>query len=217
VSRSWRTVVIAALGVLLAAAAVILALVRHTQSEAQELLHTLASLEVGKSTSADLQRIQQRFRSYQVASDHSGELHVVRFVVTNRPLAALKLEPLAAVTAGIGTQDGRVVGAGFSLERQVGRGTRAVIVEESVRHADFLFCNQPYCVGNPIGKPFVYVRLDARASAEQKGRAFNVDLSWLTRFRREPRICDLSPNAWEDWKAQSPNSVSELQETYHCP
>jgi hypothetical protein len=198
------------------AAGAILALVRHAHSEAKELLHAVASLEVGRSTTADVQRVQQRFRTYQVASEQSSGVHYVRFVITNQPLAALKLEPLAAVTAGIRTRDGKVVGTGLSLERQVVLGTRAIIVEESVRHPG-LSCNQPYCVGNPIGKPFVVVRLDARATAGQKRRAFNLDLSWLTRFRGEPRICDLSPNAWEDWKAQRPKIVSDLQDTYHCP
>jgi len=32
----------------------------------------------------------------------------------------------------------------------------------------------------------------------------------------QPRICDLSPNAWEDWKTQRPDLVAELQTTYDC-
>lgn len=200
---------------LVLAAGVILALVRHAQSEAKELLQAVASLELGTSTTADVRLLEQRFRSYQVASEQSGEVHFVRFVITNQPLAALKLEPLAALSAGIGTRDGKLVVADVELERQVGLGSRAAIVSESLRHAG-LFCTDPYCVGNPMGKPFVVSRLDGRATPQQKRRAFDLDLNWLTRFRGEPRICDLSPNAWEDWKTQLPNYIADLQATYHC-
>jgi hypothetical protein len=209
-------VIMATLGVLFLAIAVIVARVWHSQSEARKLLEEVASFELDRSTAADVRLFEERFRTYEVASKQTGKENFVRFVITNQPLAALKLEPLAAVTAGIYTRDGKVVGVGLSLERQVGRGSRAAFVEESVRH-QALYCNQPYCVGNPIGKPFVSIRVDGRATVEPKKRAFNLDLSWLTRFRGEPRICDLSPNAWEDWKAQMPKSVSALQDTYHCP
>jgi hypothetical protein len=29
---------------------------------------------------------------------------------------------------------------------------------------------------------------------------------WLIQFSGEPRICDVSPDAWEDWKTQAPIS-----------
>jgi hypothetical protein len=214
-SRRWKMVFLAVFATLIIAAGVILAIVRHTQSEAKELLEVVASLDVATSTTADVRFIEQRFHSYQVASEPSGEVHFVRFVITNRALAALKLQPLAALSATIETRDGRVVGAGIGLERQVGSGTRAALVEESLRN-QHLSCNEPYCVGNPIGKPFVISRLDARATAQQKRRSFDLDVNWLTRFGGEPRICDLSPCAWEDWKTQLPNQVVDLQATYGC-
>jgi hypothetical protein len=37
----------------------------------------------------------------------------------------------------------------------------------------------------------------------------------LIRFSGEPRICDLPPGDWEDWKTQTPNDVAELQLAYN--
>ncbi len=202
-------------GVLAISTAVIFAHVRHSGAQALELVQALASLVVGTSTTADVQLLQKRFHGYQISSEEAGGIRSVRFEITNQPLATLKVQPFAALLAGIGVQDGKVVSVSVKLFRTVGLGSRGALVWESVQHSEV--CKYAYCVGGPIGKPWISSRLDIHATPEQKRRAFDLNLAWLTRFGGEPRVCDLSPDMWEDWKAQRPDLIADLQATYHCP
>lgn len=206
--------VVALCGVLAISTAVILADLRHSEAQARKLVQALASLDVETSTTADVQLLQERFHRYQVSSEEAGGIRSVRFEITNQPLASLKVQPIAVLSAEIGVRDGKVVSVGVTLYRQVGLGSRSAMVWESLQHSEL--CKGAYCVGNPIGKPLIISRLDVHATPEQKRRAFDLNLGWLTRFSGEPRICDLSPNAWEDWKAQRPDLIADLQATYHC-
>ena len=212
----WLTKAVVTLcGVLAISAAVIFAHVRRSEAQARELVQALASLVVDTSTAADVQLLQKRFHGYQISSEEAGGIRGVSFEITNQPVATLKVQPFAALLAGIGVQDGKVVSVSVKLLRQVGLGSRGAVVWESVQHSEV--CKDAYCVGSPIGKPWIVTRLDVHATPEQKRRAFDLNLAWLTRFRGEPRICDLSPDAWEDWKAQRPDLIADLQRTYHCP
>jgi hypothetical protein len=205
-------VVLALCFVLAISTVVVLAHLRRSEAQARKLTHALASLNVGTSTAADVLVLQEEFHPYQVSSEQAGGN--VRFVITNQPLPTLGLQPITALSAGIVTRNGKVVSIDVDLERQLALGRRGAIVLESPQNSGS--CERSYCVGNPIGKPFVVSRLDAHATPEQKRRAFDLNLTWLTRFEGEPRICDLSPNAWADWKAQRPDLVTELQATYQC-
>jgi hypothetical protein len=205
-------VVLVVCGALVVSAVVTLLHLRHSEAQARKLIQALASLEVGTSTTAEVQSLQQQFHRYQVSGEQtSGN---VRFVITNQLLRTLRVQPIAVLSAGIVARDGKVVSIDVFLERQLAVGRLGAMVFESLRNSGS--CEKSYCVGNPIGKPFIISRLDAHATPEQKRRAFDLNLGWLTRFRGEPRICDLSPNAWEDWKAQRPDLVAELQATYKC-
>lgn len=117
--------------------------------------------------------------------------------------------------AGVGTRDGKVVTVGVDFERQVSGGKLAAIISEAREQPGT--CQNPYCIGNPIGKRFIFSRLDMRATPEQKRRAFDLNLNWLIRFNGEARICDLSPSAWLEWKVQRPDDVPLLRSTYECP
>jgi hypothetical protein len=205
-------VVLAVCAVLAITAAVTLVHLRRSEAQARKLIQALASLNVGDSTAVDVQVLQEQFHRYQVSSEQAGGN--VRFVITNQPPATLRMQPIAVLSAGIVTRNGKVVSIDVDLERQLGLGSRGAIVLESLQNSGS--CEKSYCVGNPIGKPFIVSRLDAHTTREQKRRAFDLNVAWLTRFKGEPRICDLSPNAWADWKAQRPDLVSELQATYEC-
>jgi hypothetical protein len=205
-------VVLALCFVLAMSTVVTLVHLRRSEAQARKLTHALASLDVGTSTTADVLALQEQFHRYQVSSEQARGS--VRFVITNQPLATLRVQPIAVLSAGIVARNGKVVSIDIYLERQLGLGSRGAIVLESLQNSGS--CEKSYCVGNPIGKPFIVSRLDAHATPEQKRRAFDLNLAWLTRFKGEPRICDLSPNAWADWKAQRPDLVSELQATYEC-
>lgn len=213
----WRaSAALGLCGVVLLATAVVALKLRHSRLQAEELLQELARLQVGISGETEVHEFETRFDSYRIPTRQSQEMHWVTFQITNRPAFTLKLQPFARLTAGIGIREGKVVIVEAELERQVGRNrSQTAIVWESIRQSRF--CEEPYCVGNPIGKPFILASLDGRATRQQRERAFDLNLSWLTRFRGDPRICDLSPNAWEDWKAQKPDDVAALRQTYHCP
>jgi hypothetical protein len=205
-------VVLAVFGALVVSVVVILLHLWHSEAQARKLTQALASLEVGTGTIADVHSLQRQFHRYQVSGEQtSGN---VRFAITNQLLPTLRVQPIAVLSAGIVARDGKVVSIDFFLERQLAVGGLGAMVLESLQNSGS--CEKSYCVGNPIGKPFIVSRLDAHATPEQKRRAFDLNLGWLTRFRGEPRICDLSPNAWEDWKAQRPDLVAELQATYKC-
>ena len=188
---------------------------RRSEAQARELVQALASLSLGTSTAVDVHSIEQRFRSYRIVDKQANDLRLVSFAITNQRMAKLRLMPFAQLQAAVGIRDAKVVSVEVTLQRQVGRSSDlAAIIFESSHHS--LFCDQPYCVGNPIGKPFIACHLDSRATPEQKRRAFNLNLGWLTRLHGKPRICDLSPDVWEDWKSQAPNSAADLRSTYHC-
>jgi hypothetical protein len=171
-----------AFGVLALCAVLILAHVWRSEAQARKLLAALASLDVGKSTVANFQLIQERFRSYLEQTDNRE----FRFMVTNQPLAKWKIEPLAFLSGEVNIRDGKVAGVSIVLERQVGSYIRAAVISESEDQSPF--CDQPYCVGSPIGKPFIVTHLDARVTHEQKRRIFDLNLSWITRFKGEPKI-----------------------------
>ena len=126
--------------------------VRWSQAEARELVQALASLNVGTSGTEDIELLRRKFRRYEVSTKQTDDMRRVGFVITNQPLAMLKVQPIATLSVAIAARNDKVVWVEVELERQVGRVSRAAIVLESLKQS--AFCEKPYCVGNPIGKPF---------------------------------------------------------------
>lgn len=187
---------------------------RHLESQALELTQTLESLDVGSSSDADVQRIQKKFNQYEASSEDRNGVHEVIFEISDASIARHAIHSGATLRAGVGTRDGKVVTVGVTFERQVTGGKLAAIVEEAREQPGS--CQNSYCVGNPIGKRFIVSRLDMRATPEQKRRAFDLNLDWLIRLHGQAKICDLSPSAWREWKAQHPDDVPLLRATYEC-
>ncbi len=188
---------------------------RHSEAQAQRLLKAVEMLDVGSSGDADAQRISKEFIQYEVSSENRYGVYEVNFEIAETSVARLAFHSGAALDARVGTQDGKVVDVGVMFERQVPGGKLAAIISEAREQSGT--CRSPYCVGNPIGKRFILSKLDMRATAEQKRRAFDLNLNWLIRFNGEARICDLSPGAWEEWKVQHPSDIPLLRSTYQCP
>lgn len=188
---------------------------QYSEAQARKLLTALEMLDVGSSSDADVQRISKEFSQYEVASEDRYGVHEVIFEIAETSVVRHALHSGAVLDARVGTWDGKVVDVGVIFERQVSGRKLAAIISEARQQSGT--CPRPYCVGNPIGKPFVLSRLDRRATPEQKRRAFDLNLNWLIRFNGEARICDLSPNGWEEWKAQHPSDIPILRSTYQCP
>jgi hypothetical protein len=212
---SWKVKLGVPFTVLAVLVAVQFVRLRQSEAQAQKLLHTLEMLDIGSSTTVDVQRIQKEFEEYEVSSENLYGVNEVSFEIANTSLLRLATRSGAIFHAGVGVRDGKVVTVGVTLERQVPGGKLAAIVSETREQPGA--CQNSYCVGNPIGKPFVISRLDMRAAPDQKRRAFDMNLNWLIRFNGESRICDLSPGAWEEWKIQRPEDAPLLRSTYHCP
>jgi hypothetical protein len=196
-------------------AAVTFVHLRRSKAQAQKLIQALELLDVGSSSNADVQRISKEFSQYEVASEDRYGVHEVNFEIAETSVVRHVVHSGAILHAGIDTRDGKVVAVGVMFERQVSGGKLAAIISEAREQSGT--CQNPYCVGNPIGKRFVFSRLDMRATPEQKRRAFDLNLNWLIRFNGEARICDFSPRAWEEWKVQHPGDVPLLRSTYQCP
>jgi hypothetical protein len=214
-SRPARRFYACVVGILAVWAAVTFVHLRQSQAQAQKLLQALEMLDVGSSSDVDVQRIQKEFNPYEVSGEDRYGVHEVIFEIADTSVLRLAVHSGAIFRAGIGTRDGKVVTVGVVFERQVSRGKLDAFV--SMDREQLGSCQNSYCVGNPIGKPFIVSKLDMRATPEQKRRAFDLNLDWLIRFNGEARICDLSPGAWEEWKAQRPADVHLLQATYRCP
>jgi hypothetical protein len=214
-SRPACRLYIVLFGMLAIWAAVQFVSLRRSQAQARKLLQAIEVLDIGSSSAADVQRIQKEFKQYEVPSEDQYGVHEVAFEIAVDSVVRHAMHSGAIFRAGMGTRDGKVVTVFATLDRQVPGGELAAIVSEAREQSGT--CHNSYCVGNPIGKRFVISRLDMHATPDQKRRAFDLNLNWLTRFNGEARICDLSPSAWEEWKIQRPSDVSALQSTYQCP
>src|SRR5258708_2833569 len=92
--KLWLSRFATALCVVLFIAVVLLLAQRwHAEGESRQLLHALALLDIGKSSSTDVEQIQQRFPSYWVPNEQPGTLQTVSFTITNQPIPRLKIGP----------------------------------------------------------------------------------------------------------------------------
>jgi hypothetical protein len=125
VGANWiTTAAVAICGSFVIGAAIIIVHVRRPAAQAQKLVQAVGSLDLGSSTTADVELIQEWFRQYQVSGEQADGLHSVLFPITNQPLPRLKIQPFALLRAGIGIQDGKVVSVDVGL-RSAGDPTKS--------------------------------------------------------------------------------------------
>jgi len=189
-------------------AAVTFVQLRRSKAQAQKLTQALEVLDVGSSSNADVQRISKEFSQYEVASEDRYGVHEVNFEIAETSVVRLAVHSGAILHAGIGTQDGKVVAVGVMFERQVSGGKLAAIISEAREQSGT--CQNPYCVGNPIGKRFIFSGLDMRATPEQKRRAFDLNLKladsvqWRSQDLRLVSRCLGGMEGSAPWRCSTP-------------
>jgi hypothetical protein len=186
------------------------------------MLHTLMELRPGLSSSADAERYVRRFRRYLLSHDCDKSGCRYEFRIKNTALSRLHLEPSAAFTTGFTVRDGTVIRLGAGLVRTMDIyptfGGSAGIVQEYSEFPEFYSSQSHYTFPTPIGKPYLMVKLDSHASAEERKHAFEFSFRCLTKLGGGCDLpCDYLPSAWRDWKVDLQTSgfpMSDFNQTY---
>jgi hypothetical protein len=174
--------------------------------QAASLLLNLTALNVSTSTESDVDQVARKFVRYLVSreSDDDG-VTTTTFSVRNRLLSALRLEPDAFFRASVGVKNGRVCHIGAMLFRSMDiyptfQGS-AGMVDEYTEYPREYSGRQNYEFLTPVGKPYLKVLLDSRASPVQRRHAFAFSFRCLIKPGGGCDIsCDYLPEAWQDWR-----------------
>jgi len=174
--------------------------------EASGLLGDLIALNVGTASGDDAERIAQQHRNSLANQNCQTAKCEYTFIITNRWLSELHLEPDASFRAGITVQNGIVIRVGVGLLRSMDIyptfQASAGVVEEYAEMPKRFSYEGHYGFPTPVGKPYLKVELDRHADAVQRQHAFAFSFRCLTKPGGGCDLpCDYLPLAWRDWKA----------------
>lgn len=189
------------------------------QREASSLLRDLTALEIGTASSHDVERIAQRHREFLTERDCHDATCDYSFVVTNRWLASLRVEPDAQFRAGIRVESGRIVRIGAGLMRSMDIyptfGASAAMVDEYPEMPERYGPEGHYGFPTPVGKPYLRVVLDRHADAVQRQHAFAFSFKCFTKPGGGCDLsCDYLPLAWKDWRASLQPTFPDFDGVY---
>lgn len=177
------------------------------KSQAESLLRDLSALKVGISTGVEARQFEQRHKRllFQVSNDCNDDNCSRILTVQNRWLSALRLEPAAGFVANVSVKNGRVDEIGAYLYRSMPIyptfDASAGMVDEYAQYPPHLSDHEHYEFPTPVGKPYLRIRLDSHASAEQRRNAFAFSFRCLVKPGWGCDLpCDYLPSAWQDWK-----------------
>lgn len=177
------------------------------KSQAETLLTDLIALKVGISTSAEAQQFERRHKRLllQTSNGCNDDNCSRTFRVENRWLSALRLEPATRFDANVNVKHGTVDSIGARLFRSMliypTFSASAGMVEEYSEYPSYLSDHEHYEFPTPMGKPYLRVRLDSHASADQRRSAFAFSFRCLVKPGWGCDLpCDYLPSAWRDWK-----------------
>jgi hypothetical protein len=213
ISTTVRTIrkVLASLLIVTAAVVFLGCYALFVRSQAASLLLHLTALSVSTSTESDADQLTRKFVRYLVSreSDSDG-VTTTTFSVHNRWLSALRLEPDAFFRASVGVKNGRVCHIGAMLFRSMDtyptfQGS-AGMVDEYAEYPRQHSGRQNYEFLTPVGKPYLKVLVDSRASPVQRRHAFAFSFRCLIKPGGGCDIpCDYLPEAWQDWRTDLRN------------
>jgi hypothetical protein len=174
--------------------------------EASSLLNDLTALRVGTASLLEAERVAQYHRKFLTERDCRGGKCNYTFVVTNRWLASLHIEPVAQFRAGIDVENGTVVRIGAGLMRTMDIyptfPASAAMSDEYAEIPEHYGREGHYRFPTPVGKPYLKVVLDRHADAVQRQHAFAFSFTCLTKPGGGCDLsCDYLPLAWKDWRA----------------
>ncbi len=192
------------------------------RKEASSLLADLTALRVGESSSEDAGRVVQRHRRVLDKIDCRNATCEYNFIITNRWLSSLRLEPTAQFRAGLTVENGVVIHIYAGLLRAMDIyptfGASAGLVEEYAEMPQRFALEQHYGFPTPVGKPYLRVVLDRHAGAVQRQHAFEFSFKCLTKPGGGCNLsCDYLPSAWRDWREDLRTTgfpMSDFDEAY---
>lgn len=205
-SMQTRTKLFAALSILVGAGVGVLSsYALFIKAEAESLLKDLTTLTVGNSTESDVDQFTRKHIRYFVSRESNGEVVTTMFKVQNRWLSALRLEPPAEFGASMSVKSGHAYHISAWLARSMDIyptfQASAGMVDEYAEAPEDLSQGRHFAFLTPVGKPYLRVLLDSRASPVQRRHAFGFSFSCLIKLGGGCNLpCDYLPLAWQDWK-----------------
>ena len=187
--------------------------------EASSLLNDLTALRIGTASSVDAERIAQRHHKFLTERDCQGASCDYSFVVTNRWLSWLHVEPDAQFRASIHVESGTVARIGAGLMRTMDIyptfGASAAMVEEYAEMPERYGWAGHYGFPTPVGKPYLKVVLDRHADAVERQHAFAFSFRCFTKPGGGCDLsCDYLPLAWKDWRASLQQTFPDFDGVY---
>jgi hypothetical protein len=163
------------------------------RARAQSFLRDVSKLEVGKSTFEDAKLVARKDGGipWWVSDDSmqcTYERCVFRFVFENKPLTSTRLVPYVGLIAMLTIKNGIVVGREISYARndrsavfhyEVNEAAFSDGADETRKHSPGLIRASVDRDGVPSG---VWVYLDPSSQADQRQRAYALDVSCLSRI-----------------------------------
>jgi hypothetical protein len=188
----------------------------------------MQALKLGTATSQDAERFVSDHRKLFDAKRCENTSCRYGFVVSNKWLASLRLEPPAEFFAEIIVENGTLTQFDANLVRsmdiypsfQGSAGMAFKYAELPEYYARFGHYGFP----TPVGKPYLKVIFDNHANAEQQQHALGFSFHCLTKPGGGCDVpCDYLPMAWRDWKVDLSRNgfpAFDLEQTYpksqHC-
>jgi hypothetical protein len=175
------------------------------KAQAESLLRDVAALALGVSSKEDVEKLARRHKWYLESEvTHNHEI-TISFKVQNTWLSTLRLEPPARFTADVTLTDGKVNHIGAFLFRSIDIyptfSGSAGIVDEYAEYPRQYAGREHYAFLTPVGKPYLRIVLDSRATPIQRQHAFGFSFRCLVKPGWGCDLpCDYLPLAWRDWK-----------------
>jgi hypothetical protein len=171
---------------------------------ASSVVSGLRELKVGASTVGDVERMAAQLSPGVWRSKRCDGINCLfAFSVDNSLLRKARLEPAAEFYAEVSVEDGIVRRIFAALRRDTGvylSFPSAGMVTEYEVYPHQYAAYKPYEFPQPIGKPYLDVKLNRYATPEQRRRAYAFSLACLTKPGRGCDLpCDYLPLAWRDW------------------
>jgi hypothetical protein len=182
------------------------------KTQAESLLKDVTALRVGESTEADALHFFEKHEKRCSNRTCQQDYCITAFKVSNRWLAALRLEPYAEFYVGYTVRNGNVSAIHASLLRWMPIyptfSASAGMVGEYAEYPPYLVGRLGhYSFPTPIGKPYLYINLDSHATRIQREHAFAFSFRCFVKPGWGCDLpCDYLPLAWQDWKADVHNA-----------
>lgn len=184
------------------ASVVLVAYAGIVQMRAAAILKGVYALRVGRSSITDVEQLATRIGPNGSSKECRDTACEFGFYVDNSWLHKVGLEPFAVFQATITIQKGIVNTIRVSLVRDTQvyptHPSAGIVTEYAASPGQD--DEKAYDFPQPIGKPYLDVKLRSDATPDQRRRAYAFSLTCLTKPGSGCDLpCDYLPLAWGDW------------------